>query len=324
MSNYHRYQEALTPVGRGTPLWEPGTTGSNVSVGDVGYLSFGAFVRLFNATLPPQHPDNEFGEPDHYVPLVFDHSQKRRTLQSKGIVTSSGVSDPVDLRELGDGSVSFRCIDKSGAVVIAEKDVVCEDALFPEAFAAYLSIHAHSWIAFANDLGRDVALRDLIFLTGCDYTAGGFSLTVFDEARSSKLFKRSSSFELIKPTSQNGLGRAASSIGYFQVNQSFTEKSKNTLFIRGFKVLDRHIEQTERQDLDQSKDLDDAIHYRGPLDAILRYLTDNSTADMAITHDLDLNRLSKRKAKPLDYKHVLRLLRKGHYPFIHGPVASLV
>ncbi|KAF8528961.1 hypothetical protein BU17DRAFT_60703 [Hysterangium stoloniferum] len=260
MSNYHRYQEALTPVGRGTPLWEPGTTGSNASVGDVGYLSFGAFVRLFNATLPPQHPDNEFGEPEDYIPLTFNRSQIRRTLQSKGIIASSGVSDPVDLKELGDGSVSFRCIDKSGAVVITEKDVVCEDVPHPEAFAAYLSTHAHSWIAFANDLGRDVALQDLIFLTGCDYTAGGSSLIVFDEARSSRLFNRTSSFELIKPTSQNGLGRAASSIGYFQVNQSFPRNNKNTLFIRGFKVLDRHIEQTERQGFDEFEDLDDAIH----------------------------------------------------------------
>lgn len=40
-----------------------------VSIADVGYIHHGQFCRLFNASLPPHHPDNCFGDPEGYQPL---------------------------------------------------------------------------------------------------------------------------------------------------------------------------------------------------------------------------------------------------------------
>lgn len=96
MSNYHRYQDALTSAGRGTPLWEhAGENGCKpIRIGDIGYLRFGLFVQVFNATLPPGHPDNQFGEPPCYTPLLLDPSLIQRATTPKGIVASSGVQLP--------------------------------------------------------------------------------------------------------------------------------------------------------------------------------------------------------------------------------------
>ena len=93
MSNYQLYQNALTPAGYGTPLWEPSsTTGQTPSrIGDVGYLRFGTFVRLFNVSLPSGHPENEYGEPEHYVPFLVHPTERARKVLPKGIIASSGV-----------------------------------------------------------------------------------------------------------------------------------------------------------------------------------------------------------------------------------------
>jgi hypothetical protein len=97
---------------------------------------------------------------------------------SKGVVAFSGVPDPRNLREIGlvytvityvdililyrDSLVSFRCNEQSGAVVITEKDVVCEEALSPEP----LHFHGPRLIVrlYGNDFGRDVIIRGWILL----------------------------------------------------------------------------------------------------------------------------------------------------------------
>jgi hypothetical protein len=56
---------------KGYPLWEPDCH-PKVSIADVGYIRRGRFCRLFNASLPPGHPLNEFGEPDGYEQLNLD------------------------------------------------------------------------------------------------------------------------------------------------------------------------------------------------------------------------------------------------------------
>ncbi|KAF8528954.1 hypothetical protein BU17DRAFT_37210, partial [Hysterangium stoloniferum] len=67
-----------------------------VSIGDVGYLRYGRFNRLFNATLPPGHPQNEFGVPEGYEQL---HLDERAMIQ----------------RRIPPGSMTSRSITKLGA-----------------------------------------------------------------------------------------------------------------------------------------------------------------------------------------------------------------
>ena len=77
----HTYREQLWSLHRGLALWNPnpGELYDRVSIGDVGYVSEGAFIRMFNVRLPWDDKSNEtFGIPDPYVPLDFSNRSIRR------------------------------------------------------------------------------------------------------------------------------------------------------------------------------------------------------------------------------------------------------
>lgn len=62
-------------------MWKPnsGDLYDRVSIGDVGYVYEGAFIRMFNVSLPWDDESNRtFGIPDRYDPLSFDHHSIRR------------------------------------------------------------------------------------------------------------------------------------------------------------------------------------------------------------------------------------------------------
>jgi hypothetical protein len=67
------YRDQLTALSHGLALWNPDPPKNiynNVSIGDVGYLHEGMFIRMFNVTLPWNHPSNGLlGKPEPYDPL---------------------------------------------------------------------------------------------------------------------------------------------------------------------------------------------------------------------------------------------------------------
>lgn len=74
------YQEKLSSQYHGLALWDPNPVQDlfrdpdHVSIGDVGYLHNGAFMRMFNAKLPRDHPSNNYIQlPDEYRPLQQNH-----------------------------------------------------------------------------------------------------------------------------------------------------------------------------------------------------------------------------------------------------------
>ena len=68
------YAEQLAPRAHGWPLWEPEPTKEGeVLIGDVGYIYDGGFFRLFNVTLPENHPVNAKGVPEDFVRLNYNH-----------------------------------------------------------------------------------------------------------------------------------------------------------------------------------------------------------------------------------------------------------
>jgi hypothetical protein len=70
---YNVYRDQLTALSLGLALWNPSPPKhiyKNVSIGDVGYLHEGTFIRMFNVMLPWNHPSNgTLGIPDPYEPL---------------------------------------------------------------------------------------------------------------------------------------------------------------------------------------------------------------------------------------------------------------
>ena len=67
------YQDQLTTPSRGLALWDPNPPKEiydKVSIGDVGYLREGCFIRMFNVMLPWSHELNRtLGEPEPYESL---------------------------------------------------------------------------------------------------------------------------------------------------------------------------------------------------------------------------------------------------------------
>jgi len=78
-------------------LWEPRPVEAlydTVSIGDVGYIYKGRFHRLFNVTLPWNHPTNtRLGEPEYYTTLNMGAFKNiREVTLAKGGYYSRNVS----------------------------------------------------------------------------------------------------------------------------------------------------------------------------------------------------------------------------------------
>jgi hypothetical protein len=70
---FNIYREQLSSQYHGLALWDPKPVKylhkqpGHVSIGDVGYLDNGAFIRMFNVTLPWDDPSNQLlGNPEYY------------------------------------------------------------------------------------------------------------------------------------------------------------------------------------------------------------------------------------------------------------------
>ena len=67
------YQDQMTALSHGLALWNPNPLKEiydKVSIGDVGYLHEGSFIRMFNVMLPWSHDSNRtLGEPEPYQSL---------------------------------------------------------------------------------------------------------------------------------------------------------------------------------------------------------------------------------------------------------------
>ena len=79
------YQDQMTTPSHGLALWNPDPPKEiydKVSIGDVGYLHDGSFIRMFNVTLPWSHESNRtLGEPEPYESLdcgPFANTLKRQ------------------------------------------------------------------------------------------------------------------------------------------------------------------------------------------------------------------------------------------------------
>ena len=92
------YQDQLAALSHGLALWNPSPQKQiydNVSIGDVGYMHEGMFIRLFNVTLPWDHPSNKklgrwFYETLDTGPLTIGVNFDNVDYCSHGIIRMSG------------------------------------------------------------------------------------------------------------------------------------------------------------------------------------------------------------------------------------------
>jgi hypothetical protein len=69
------------------------------------------------------------------------------------------------------GGFSFECSHQQGALLIMGDVAYREDASNQKDFIEYTVKHHRSWLDFADALGRDLSLSDLILVDGCDKTS---------------------------------------------------------------------------------------------------------------------------------------------------------
>ena len=74
------YQQRLSELGYGTPLWRPEPSPFEVEIGDVGRIDprSGYWDRFFNILRPPGDPLNGRGVPAHFKPLYDEVSTVRQ------------------------------------------------------------------------------------------------------------------------------------------------------------------------------------------------------------------------------------------------------
>ena len=80
---FNVYQKLLTSLSHGIALWNPNPVEGlydRVSIGDVGYICDGSFIRMFNVMLPWDDPSNEkLGKPGEFESLdeiILDNTRR--------------------------------------------------------------------------------------------------------------------------------------------------------------------------------------------------------------------------------------------------------
>jgi hypothetical protein len=107
------YRDQLSALSRGVALWDPTPAKEfydKVSIGDVGYLHEGTFIRMFNVMLPWDHPsNNKLGVPEFYEPLDGGPSAKILKRQfdkldyySRSVSAETNIDSMDDMRSASD------------------------------------------------------------------------------------------------------------------------------------------------------------------------------------------------------------------------------
>nr|VWO96437.1 N/A [Ganoderma boninense] len=194
------YTKLLFKRGHGHPLWEPEPTQSGeVLVGDVGYMLDGGFYRLFNVTLPADHPLNKrHGVPDGYEPLTLPDTLRHyrpHALQAGPICSKSVTAVSADASvEAGTGPIGplahirFKFSDEQGAVLVLKNDAHREDLHPCRDLTQYILLNHAGWHQFARNVCRlDLKSQDIIFVSGCVKTAEWALAAATDRARDGEI-----------------------------------------------------------------------------------------------------------------------------------------
>ncbi|KAH8103733.1 hypothetical protein DFH11DRAFT_1767844 [Phellopilus nigrolimitatus] len=129
MAEYDVYSEQLFSLRNGHALYEPDPAGQDydkVRIGDVGYVHYGVFHRLFNICYDAHDPINKLGVPEYFEPIhPDDRKEYNRTPLPPGVMSSSsvrriggkiGASGPAAV-EVG-ANISLACSRKQGAALL--------------------------------------------------------------------------------------------------------------------------------------------------------------------------------------------------------------
>ncbi|RDB15610.1 hypothetical protein Hypma_004055 [Hypsizygus marmoreus] len=189
---YDIYSEQLSELRMGQALYypEPSQKDGPVQVGDVGYTRQGAFHRLFNITLQPDHPSQRLGVPDGFKPLdigdisTFNAALEPGPLHSKTVVNV----ESADIKTSGtvlpfEASFRFSCTSERGAILILESQTTREQSLQARRLSQYLQEHCDAWHAFADSLSLEIGFGDIMLVSECSKVAAWSSAAYSNSLR---------------------------------------------------------------------------------------------------------------------------------------------
>jgi hypothetical protein len=201
---FNVYQKYLTSPSNGIALWNPNPVEGLydvVSIGDVGYICDGSFIRMFNVLLPWNDPSNEkLGKPEEFKSLeqgpfvnVLEYDLEGAEYHSPHVAK---VENAFDIHARSpDESVTvlswtaiiftltihlYFCIGRAqghtyicqarsyGALLSLPHGGRQIDVIRTRVFENYISDNAESWFDWSGKWGLPVdRIEDLILVTGC-------------------------------------------------------------------------------------------------------------------------------------------------------------
>ena len=219
------FREQLTPLFHGHALWmpDPANLYERVSIGDVGFVKNGYFVRMFNVLLDWSNPTNYLlydaesnpeSQPENYVRLdLGPFVNIKQSRFSKGDYYSRSVNAMQDIDTMAispdkyvispyqtaasdtlsprlDCTV-YSCSRRHGALLTLPFDGLREDIIRTKVFEDFIRDHVDSWFAFARRFRLDVErMEDLILVTGCTLVTSCGVAAFVDSALDSEISLR--------------------------------------------------------------------------------------------------------------------------------------
>lgn len=162
------YEKAMLSLGIGAALWYPE---DRVEIGDVGFLSHGSFIRMFNVMRPPTESGGTL--PEDYEALQANQDIHRSLLRpmikmSKNISLKSPSAGEFSSAQ-GPFPKMFQFVAHGGpgAVLITLENAVSEEIRPCPEFEAHFLENYRQWIDAARDYwGQTLREEELILVRG--------------------------------------------------------------------------------------------------------------------------------------------------------------
>ncbi|TFY69528.1 hypothetical protein EVG20_g3117 [Dentipellis fragilis] len=191
MACHELYTDQLATLNHGHALWEPDPNDpcQQVEVGDVGYVFYGGFHRLFNVHLAADHPSQGKPLPEQFEPLdcgpshIYHRTLRPGPYRSRSVVAAE-IDAPFVVPAGGQISLKFACSRRRGAVLVLPEKARRADTRSRGAYKEYMREHCERWHALTEQLKLSLRMEDLVLVTGCDRTTtwavAAFTSTDFD------------------------------------------------------------------------------------------------------------------------------------------------
>ncbi|KAI1791419.1 hypothetical protein LXA43DRAFT_428582 [Ganoderma leucocontextum] len=170
----------------GFPLWhadpeiDENFGRREVELGSVGFLDRGKFRHLFNARKGEDDPFNagrvpstfeQFNPPNLSItapkPILRQSYITSGSVRELTVSLEGGAESPVANLVSAGGSVSFKCKQNAGALLVFDQPGVGQSIPTKRYIVTYLRAHMDSWFEWANEgLSYDVRREDIKFVFG--------------------------------------------------------------------------------------------------------------------------------------------------------------